>query len=829
MTRLLEWLLDLHDIRLGRDVPLLLKWQNEIAGWVLLSFALVALAWVTVVYRRERMSSGRRLTLAVVRCGVIALVAAMLCRPSLVWQRNRVEPSHVAVLLDTSLSMTTRDRYSDEAAASAIARGAELADPRSVEDRSRLDLVQAAVAGDNAAPLRRLLEHNAIQLYTFSGAAEPQGYADSEAALAPLVESVQSAKAEGMSTDLARAIRQVIDKAQGRRLAAVILASDGRSTQPTSLQDALDLAAGRQIPIFPLRIGSPDPVRDIEVGPVRAQDGVFVNDVLAVEAQISARGLSEPTPVRVALVDERSGTTVATQTVSLDSFGAQDKPSVGATTVELHTKPTQGGTTRYRVEVAPLPGETNIQNNAERVDVTILEGGLRVLFVEGYPRYEYRYLKNALLREQTMQMRGLLIEADEQFVQEGTEPIGRFPDTPEELSRYDVVLFGDVDPRGGWLTAAQMNMLLDFVGNEGGGFGLIAGERAAPHRYLGTPLEKLIPVSIDPGFLGRYDAPLVSGYRPRLTPEGRRSRIFRFAADRAASAALFDSLPELYWVARTLGPKPGASVLAEHPTLRTAAGPMPVVVTGRYGAGKLFFQATDDTWRWRRHNGELLHDSYWVQVARELMRDTRASQDRRYVLRTDRRTYAYGEPVRVQVEFFDAQLLSQQHDTLPVAVEVQSSKFEDRKDMNVAPSLNFELRTSDFAARFDVHRIGPQSSIFEGAYVPPHPGGFSLEAADISPRPGDRSASVLVRVERPDLEARRPEADYEALERIAAATGGRVLELDQLESEFATVRDRSVQIPDDVVETLWDSKLVLVLFVLMISTEWGLRKAFGLL
>ena len=131
--------------------------------------------------------------------------------------------------------------------------------------------------------------------------------------------------------------------------------------------------------------------------------------------------------------------------------------------------------------------------------------------------------------------------------------------------------------------------------------------------------------------------------------------------------------------------------------------------------------------------------------------------------------------------------------------------------------------------RFEAHRISPQSSVFEGAYVPPHPGGFSLEAADISPRPGDRSASVLVRVERPDLEARRPEADYEALERIAAATGGRVLELDQLESEFATIRDRSVQIPDDVVETLWDSKLVLMLFVLMISMEWGLRKAFGLL
>ena len=133
------------------------------------------------------------------------------------------------------------------------------------------------------------------------------------------------------------------------------------------------------------------------------------------------------------------------------------------------------------------------------------------------------------------------------------------------------------------------------------------------------------------------------------------------------------------------------------------------------------------------------------------------------------------------------------------------------------------------AARFEVHRISPQSSIFESAYVPPHPGGFSLEASDIPPRPGDRTASVLVRVERPDLEARRPEADHDALQRIAAATGGQVLELDRLDAEFAAIRDRSVQIPDDVIETLWDSKLILVLFVLMISTEWGLRKAFGLL
>src|SRR3989304_9132422 len=118
---------------------------------MLLGFALVALAWVSLTYRKERTSSGRRLALAVVRCSIIALVVAMLCRPSLVLQRNRVETSHVAVVLDTSLSMATRDSYSDETTAATIARGAGLDAPATVYDHSRLELVQASITSENTA------------------------------------------------------------------------------------------------------------------------------------------------------------------------------------------------------------------------------------------------------------------------------------------------------------------------------------------------------------------------------------------------------------------------------------------------------------------------------------------------------------------------------------------------------------------------------------------------------------------------------------------------------------------------------------------------------
>ncbi len=790
MTRALEWLLGLEHIRLERDAPLLLRWESSIEAWIVFVFGLLAAVAIAATYRAERLSRARRVALATIRCGIVALVVIMLCRPALVLQRNKIESSHVALVLDASLSMATQD-----AAAPA---------PTPSGKTSRLQAVQDVLLAEDATALRRLLELNAIQLYTFAGSAESSAFAGSADALPGLAEAIRATRADGVSTDLARAIEHVIEKGQGRRLAAVVLASDGRATQPTSLKDAIELAAGRQVPIYPVRVGSQDPVPDVEVGPLRAQDGVFVNDLLAVEAQLSARGLTQPTSVRVNLIEDKTGNIVAFENITVE-------PSAPAAVVELRTKLTRGGSARFRVEAVGLPDEHNMENNVDRVDVTILEGGLRVLYVEGYPRYEYRYLKNALLREPTLQLSAYLLEADEQFVQEGAEAIRRFPDTPEELGRFDLILFGDVDPRGGWLTAAQMNMLLDFVGHEGGGFGLIAGERAAPHRFLGTPLERLLPVAIDPGFQGRYDAALTTGFDPRLTPEGRRNRLLRFTADREANVGLLDSLPELFWIARTLGPKPGASVLLEHPTLRTLSGSMPVVVTGRYGAGKLFFQATDDTWRWRRHTGELLHDTYWIHVVRELMRDSRGSPDRRFVLRTDRRTYPYGVSVRAEVQLFDPQLLGEHQDR----VEITASEREGERELPVA--------------KFDALRISPQSNVFEGIYVPPRPGGFSIEAGGIAPLPGERSASVLFRVDRPDVETRRPEADHETLGRIAAATGGRVLDLSDLTEGLAGIRDRSVQIPDDVVETLWDSKLVWWIFLLMISMEWGLRKAFGLL
>ncbi|MFQ5461449.1 MAG: hypothetical protein ACE5E5_02350 [Phycisphaerae bacterium] len=820
MTHVWEWLLGLDGIRLGRDAPVFLRFDALIPAWLLFCLALIAALAIFLVYKRERVSVGRRVLPALLRAALVTLIGAVLCEPALVLQRNRVEPSHVIVMIDRSRSMAAMDRYLDAELAAHIVRGAGLADAEAIRRHSRLELVTMALRGHDDAAGRRLLERNGLVLCSFSGSLEPHGFFGDERDAAAFGDALEPLRPDGLKTDLVGALRGALDRSRGRRISAIILASDGQKTEPAALSEALNLAHGRHIPIIPIRIGSTFRPRNVDVGPLRAEPTVFVNDLAAIEFELSTSGFTERKTIDTKLIDVLTGATMASARIEVD-------PQDPVVTVELRMKPTRVGRRRYRVEAEPVAGESSLDDNASVVEIDVLDDQLDVLYVEGYPRYEYRYLKNALLREKTINVSVLLLEADSHFVQEGAEPIRAFPTTPEALRQYDVVLFGDVDPRGGWLSEAQMAMLLDFVGNEGGGFGLIAGERFAPQRFLGTPLERLLPIRIDPSFLGRHDASLDAGFPLQLTPVGRRSRLFQFAdvprpeADRRPEATLvrsqrFGDLPDLYWYARSLGAKPGASVLAEHPYVRLADGLMPVAVSGRYGAGKLLFFGTDDSWRWRRHTGELFHDAFWVQFSRELMRGARSAQDRRYRFRTDRRVYEYGQSVRVLVEILDPALLALQSE----AMDVDVLRLDRERNGDTAGLIADD--------RMELHRIGDAAPIFEGTYLPPAAGGFVFRAKSLSTSSRQPAATVAVRVAEPNLEGRRPEADHATLATIAEATGGKVIDLDELEAAFAAIANRSVEVPDDVVEPLWDSRLALILFAFLIGAEWMLRKAFGL-
>lgn len=802
LQRLLEWLLDLDHIRLGRDAPLSLQWEMPLPVWFLAPLTALLAALVVVAYRGE--GGGRfRWPATGMRIGLLLLVAVMISQPVLVLQRDRVEPSRVVLLVDTSRSMAERDDYTDDprrASRIAVATGVPPAD---LIGRTRLELVTAALRHAETSPLAAMMIRNDLEFYTFGRTLRRELSISDAADRRQVTELMAHLSADDAATHLHDALSSILKQTGGERTAAVVLASDGRSTEPGSASDAVGMARAHQVPIYPILVGTAAARRNVGVEPDLIQNRVHLRDRFAVRVRVTAGGLERDERTTMRVVATEDGTVWGERSIDL-------KPDAEAVEVSVRVKAAQAGVIELRVEIEPLDGERDTHDNSFLATVRVDDRPIRVLYVDGYPRFEYRYLKNTLLREPTLRTSILLLSADREFAPEGTDPIVRFPTTVEELGEYDVVLLGDVDPGDDWLSPGQQELLVDFVSQQGGGLGFLSGTRHMPIAFRGTPLEKLMPVRIDPDFLGRYDRSLEEPFRSTVTPDGAGGALFQGMLEGAAGesgATAVPFMPGMYWVARTLGAKPGAVVMAEVSTGTPGEPALPVIVTGRYGAGSVFFCAVDETWRWRRDGGEWWFDSFWLQVCRALARTAREGADP-VSLRTNRQRYAFGEPVVVTAEVHDPGLASLGGHEWPIVV------------------LDSEGRPVE---RVLLTRMGESVERFEGSFTPRRAGTYIVSAEEEGGGSGGNDTRTIVYVSDADLERRRTEADFDGLSLLAAESGGRTMELDEIGDVAGGILDRSRRIPDDFVEPLWDTGLVLAVFVSMIACEWLLRKSRGLL
>ena len=823
-------LLDLDELRDAEPGSISLRFQTPWSDWVVLLTVILSVLFVALTYDRERVRPRLRVTLALLRASLVLLAVALLCRPVLVWERTRDEPSVAALMMDVSSSMGFADQYADAREATAVRAvmdealgqpdGAPIDSPgESVIRTTRYEILNDALSGGAAggSPLDDCLETNRIAVYQFGSAVRPVSTSTTKTELADALIEVRETTPVSQTTDIVGALERVIGQARVGRLAAIILATDGKSTTPGDYRRLIEKARRRRVSIFPLLVGSSTPAVDLAVGPLLADENVFVKDIVSVRGTLNA-DLPDAQDVELQFFERRRKEPLSTTIVRIGGDESH-------TEFEFRARPFRAGEHVYRVVAKALDHEINLENNASEVRVNAVEDKVRVLYVEGYPRFEYRYLKNALLREPTVISSVLLLSADEGFAQEGTQPIQRFPQTEEELFQYDVVIFGDLDPRPdaggnyvGWLSARQAQLLVDFVGQRGGGFIYLAGPRHGPHAFRGTPLEKLLPVMIDPQYLGlpgeyRIDSAedgsnAAQGFQLQLTPEGRVCPVFRFEERPDENLAIVEALPIMHWYAPTLGPKPAAEVLAQHPVERTLSGPMPLVVTGRYGAGRIYFHGTDDTWLWRRETGEAFYDTYWLQAIRFCTENRLLSQTRSARLFVDRRRYDFAQPVRMTLQLASVDLAQMLPNEIPARyVSV------DRKH----------------GGEFELVRLGPSARRFEGQFTPPAQGGF-LVSVDLD-LPGAESSRLNQRVEvrATNLELVDRQTDHAILRQLAEQTGGRALYLDELDQLAGLLPDRRVKIPDDLAEPIWDTRFVLGLFVLILSIEWSLRKWSGLI
>jgi len=804
MTQRLLELLGAGDLSAG-GTDVALEWAHPIPAWGWFPIVAAAIALGAWGYLRLEGSRVGRTLLAGLRSLLVLLLVVVLAGPQLVRRPESVQRDAVLVLVDRSASMSVGDNE---------------------PGKTRDDDLRAALAG--AAPVWETLQksHDILWLGFDSGVADL-----GEGARVPTL-----AGPEGRRTQIAAAIEQAWRRVGTRPVSGIVLFSDGRTTDPPGKSLVRQLTA-KQIPVFTIAMGSPTPRLDLAVAKVVAPTAAFVNDQVPVSVEISKLGgsVAEDWPdATVELIDAATGAVL--DSAPLTSTGAATRPPASDTNTDtrritLTTRPTLVGDSTWRVRISRAgPPDPSPGNDAADVRLSLVDRKMRVAYFDGTPRWEYRYLKNLLVRETSIRSSTMLLASDKRFIQEGSEVMLAVPRTPAEWRDIDVVIMGDV--RAELFSSSQLQALRDHVADSGAGLLWIGGPGATPMSWQGTPLADLLPMRI--GAAGALSGGDTSEGSLQIWPEpivvsptavATRLGVMRLATDTSAAADPLDTWPaslsnpaagwsQLRW-AQVIEPgrlKPAAEVLADARGVGSARA-APLVVTMRFGSGRSVYVGTDETWRWRYARGEQLPERFWIPLVRMLARERLALADKPAALSVAPQQPSTQQPVQINVQLLDQSILQ----TRPEGIRVRVTPEDQRRGEQPA---ELTLRASPGG---DASGTSNANNTFNGQWLPLEPGGYRVDVID--PLLSSARLSARVDVRSADDERNNPQADHALLDSLARDTGGVALSAPRLVELPDLLPNRELRVlgtPE--IRTLWDNPFTLGLLVAIVALEWVGRR-----
>lgn len=764
---MIEWLLGIDRLN-PNDPNVVFDFARRIPawGWALTTLGAFALAYIS--YTRLEGARLMRLLLGGARFVLILLIVLVLVGPQLERPNERTEEDWVVFLADRSASMTIADGEGG------VAREAQLE--------------QALAAAQT--PIASLMENRRVLALGFDAGVFELGVGEDG--------RIVRGEPDGSRTLLGRSIDRALDEVAARPVAGVVLLTDGSSADAPTRR-ALQRLRNERIPVFSVPIGSPEPVTDIAIKSAVAPAAGFVNDRVPVTVEIDRIGRAQGGSARLELFDTATGLVLDAKDIDPD-----------ATSATLLTRPTDAGSTEWGVRVIPEGQDLLADNNERTFTIDLVDRPLRALQIDGYPRWEFRYTKNLLLREPTISSSSLLLSSRRRYVQEGDVEVAELPDSPGEWEGIDVVVIGDV--RSDLFTEDQLHQIHDLVAHRGAGILWIAGPSATPDTWRGTPLEPLLPITLSTP-ASAWNEPVTM----ERAPAAARLGLLELSDDEAGGWPERLADPATGWAllrwAQRIEPdqiKPTAEVLASAVPSVTDDDPAPLVLSMRYGAGRSVYVGTDEIWRWRYARGEVLPERFWIPLVRLIGREGLARAGRSAVLDVSPAQTEPGAPVRIALRIIDEQLAQERPQTITATIQ---SEREGEAPLTVTLRPENESTTGSADAPLSV-------PTFSTIWLPVRPGAYSITITDAILSSIDElteSVDVLA----PDDELRRPETDFEVLESLAAETGGRVLTVNELArlEEFLPNRQRRVTGTPDI-ETLWDGPLTLILFTLLLSVEW---------
>ena len=762
------------------------------AVWLALLGLEVAVAvgvFYSWVYRA--LGTGRMIALMLLRAAAILALLLILFKPAL--SRTIGGPGSMPplpILIDRSASMATVEQ-------GGVSRYAQAVQVLSYQRQ-------------------RLGKHFRPAWLHFARSTQAASSLDEIAELRPAGEG-----ADG--TDLAQAIRAATAGHVRADLPGVLLVTDGVHNLAANVLDAV-VEAG--VPIYTVGAGSAKEGGqagrpNVQILSAEAPLEVIQNNVATVAVRIQTTGMGYASlqaqlqedgsdQVLVSQPLERAEQTTLVQTVQL-KWTPRDTP-------RLEADPALPSRLRkLRVVVPPGPNEAATEDNAADVHVLVTEPHIRVLYVEGTMRPEYKYLHRLLETDSNVQYMGLVRVSGNRFLAQGGiagRKLESLPAGPEDFAMFDVIIMGDLDRT--FLTREQMAQVRQFV-NNGGGLLMLGGHNSyGPGGYEGQDIEAALPVLVGPRGSAQETTPFV----PQLTAEGEAHPIFEgiagyfFGPGGRKPQDGLPKLPNLMGCVTVLAAKPGAAVLAVHPSRRNEAGPLIALAVQRYGAGRSAAFTADTTWKWflplAGMGAESPYQQFWGQLIRWLANAETKSRkaSAAVVMRVDRQALQIGQTARI------------------IALVDDEAGRATRSAQVVCRVL-----PADKAAQEEALPLTPTDTagLFEASFRPQHQGQYRLvvTATDASGKAlGSDELPLSVAAHSAELDILARNEDL--LRRIAQRSEGKYDDISRLPEVIDQIIDRQKHLAGTAPQTetlrLYNFPALFLLFVGLLTAEWILRR-----
>ena len=748
------------------------RFSPTAGSYVALIVAAVAALAVILSYRAARRQAeaapaGRSwrpapLLLLSRRLALLALVVLCLLRPVLVVKAAVDQQNFLAVLIDDSRSMRIADAPSS----------------------TRGEFARQQFTDPSQGLMKSLSDRFVIRTFRFSSSAARVGN-PAELTFA------------GAQTRLGAALDGARQELAGLPLAGMVLVSDGADTTDAALSDALLSMKAAALPVFTVGVGQDRLSRDIQLDRVSTPRRALKGTSLLIDAVIRQTGYAGQT---VNLDVEDAGRLVGSQAVKLPADG---EPA----SVRVRVMAADAGTRILTFKVAPRDGEVIAQNNSREAMVEILDRRERILHYEGEPRFEMKFLRQAVKEDKNLEVVTLQRTAENKFLRVGIDDpehlLGGFPRTREELVGYRGLVLSNIEASA--FSGDQLRMIAEFVEKRGGGLLMLGGPRAfSVGGYAGTPVADALPVVLEAAVRTANGDTPPAHLSVRPTRAGESHAVTQIAGSEAASAGRWPDLPPLTSVNPIRAIKPGATVLLTGADGRRRE--QVVLASQRYGRGKSIAQTVQDSWRWQMHASMSLedqtHENYWRQMLRWLVDDVPDTVD--------------AHPVADRVEPGEA---------VTLVADVVDPAFVELNDAKVTA---FVTGPSGEVEELPVHWSGERDGEYRAAFTAKREGVYTTRVE--ATRAGKPVGSSVTRVRVVPSDAEYFDATMQAprLQRIADETGGRFYTASTLAGlpEDLKYTGRGVTTVEE--RELWHMPIVLIALLTLMAAEWGLRRKAGL-